>query len=231
MVNYSKKGKIMLKRILFTGALIFGSYVYAQKSECKVNIPDISGNYTGDCKKGLAHGKGVAQGIDRYEGQFVKGLPEGKGVYKWADGTYYDGQWKNGMREGSGKMVYRDSVVTGYWKENKYQGEKPKQVYEISRSQNIGRSTFTKTDKNASAINIRIMRSGSDNMEIEELSLASSSGSENRNLNYYSIIGVTFPVEVTVRYRVWNQMHTFQSDAMFEFKVFEPGSWEVLIFN
>ena len=38
-------------------------------------------------------------------------------MYKWADGTYYEGHSENGNRDGSGKMVYRDSTVTGYWKE------------------------------------------------------------------------------------------------------------------
>lgn len=221
----------MLKRLLIAGVLIFGGCAYAQKSDCKVSLPQISGTYSGECKKGLAHGKGAAQGVDSYEGQFVKGMPEGDGVYTWADGTVYDGQWKKGMREGKGKMTYTDSVVTGYWKENKYQGAKPLQAYKVTRSQNVARSTFQKKDGNINEIKIRIMRGGTDNTDIEEFSLASTSGSETRNMNYYSIAGVNFPVEITVRYRVWNQMHTFQTEALFEFSIFEPGSWEVSILN
>jgi len=111
----------MVNRLFLIVVLIFGNYVYAQQNDCKVTIADISGSYSGGCKNGLAHGKGVAQGIDRYEGQFMKGKPDGKGIYKWANGTSFEGQWKNGMREGMGKMVYSDSVVTGYWRDDKYQ--------------------------------------------------------------------------------------------------------------
>jgi hypothetical protein len=85
----------MINRIILILVLIIGSNVFAQQSDCKVTIADISGSYSGGCKKGLAHGKGIAQGKDRFEGQFIKGMPEGKGIYTWANGTYYDGQWKN----------------------------------------------------------------------------------------------------------------------------------------
>jgi len=88
-----------------------------------------------------------------------------------------------------------------------------------------------KKNQNINEVNIRVMRGGTDNTEIEEFSLASTSGSETRNMNYYSITGVTFPVEVTVRYRVWNQTHTFQTEALFEFSIYEEGSWEVSILN
>ena len=72
-----------------------GSPIYAQQSECKVKMASISGSYTGDCKKGLAHGKGNARGIDSYEGQFSKDCLKGKG--------YTGGQMAPGMME-SGRM-------------------------------------------------------------------------------------------------------------------------------
>lgn len=80
----------------------------AQQNDCKVLLESISGTYEGKCKNGLAHGKGIAQGTDRYEGTFVKGLPSGRGVYKWADGSFYDGEWKDGKKEGKGKLVKKD---------------------------------------------------------------------------------------------------------------------------
>jgi hypothetical protein len=56
----------MVKKLLFLIVFIWGSYAFGQLIDCKVISPDISGSYTGDCKHGLAHGKGIAQGKDRY---------------------------------------------------------------------------------------------------------------------------------------------------------------------
>jgi hypothetical protein len=95
----------MKNKLLLIAVFIFGSYVYGQQSDCQVKVARLSGTYTGGCKNGLAHGKGIAQGTDRYEGQFSKGIPDGKGTYTWANGTTYDGQWKNGMRDGDRKSV------------------------------------------------------------------------------------------------------------------------------
>ena len=48
--------------------LIFGLKTFAQP--CKV-IPDsLQGSYSGKCKDGLAHGKGIARGVDFYKGEF-----------------------------------------------------------------------------------------------------------------------------------------------------------------
>ena len=55
-----------------------GDLSYLQHADCKATKAEISGTYVGGCKKGLVHGNGIAQGIDRYEGQFIKGLPSGK---------------------------------------------------------------------------------------------------------------------------------------------------------
>ena len=75
-------------------------YLTGQGIDCKVLITGISGKYSGGCRKGLAHGKGTAQGMDTYAGKFKRGLPDGTGIYTWADGSYYEGQWKAGKREG-----------------------------------------------------------------------------------------------------------------------------------
>lgn len=48
----------------------------------------LRGNYDGDCDESteLAHGRGEAQGADRYVGDWVQGKPSGKGVYVWENG-------------------------------------------------------------------------------------------------------------------------------------------------
>ena len=67
------------------------------QSECKVLKDEISIEYKGDCKDGLAHGQGEATGIDHYKGSFKKGFPHGEGTYKWYTGESYEGQWKKGI--------------------------------------------------------------------------------------------------------------------------------------
>lgn len=221
----------MIKSTFLILLLLCGSLIYAQTDECKVIKAEIAGTYTGDCKKGLAHGKGIAQGIDRYEGHFNKGLPSGTGTYRWANGVYYEGEWKNGLREGEGKMVYPDSVVKGFWKQDKYMGKKIIPPYQIINSLSVSRSTFTKTPEKSNRVKIRIMQGGQENISIEEFSLAYDSGSEYRSGNYYGIQDVTFPVSIKVKYRSWNQLMTSQYNVTFEFVINDPGSWDVAIFN
>jgi hypothetical protein len=221
----------MIKSLFFIFVLFSASYLYSQSDECKVLKPEISGTYQGGCKKGLAQGKGVARGTDSYEGQFDKGLPSGKGTYKWASGAYYEGQWKKGLREGEGRMVYPDSVVTGLWTKDKYMGKRMIPAYNIITSMSVSRFSIAKSADNNPGVKIRIMQGGSDNVSIEDLSLAYDSGSEYRNMNYYGIQNVIFPVGVKVKYRSWNQLRTAQYDVIFEFTINQPGNWDVLIYN
>jgi len=221
----------MIKYTLISLLFLFGSYVYAQKNECKVIKTEISGTYEGECKKGLAQGKGIARGIDMYEGQFIKGLPSGKGTYKWASGIYYEGEWKNGLREGEGKMVYPDSIVTGIWKKDKYVGKQQIAPYKIVRSISVARATIVKSNSNNDGVKIRIMQGGFDNLSIEDFSLAYDSGAEYRNGNYFGIENVKFPLSVKVMYRSWNQFKTSQYSVTFEFVINQPGDWDVVLNN
>lgn len=219
-----------LSLILILG-LVSGNIAYSQENDCKVLKPGISESYSGGCKNGLADGKGVAQGIDYYEGQFDKGLPAGKGTYKWSDGTYYEGHWENGNREGSGKMVYRDSTVTGYWKDDIYAGKKLIPPYEIMRTESVSRSNIIKSVGAAEEVRIRILQGGSDNRTVSNMSISSSSGDEYRTDNIYGLEKVHFPLDVKVSYTSRTQFGTSQFRVMFEFRINEPGVWEVTITN
>jgi hypothetical protein len=212
-------------------AMISNHIAFAQPGDCKVNLPGISDSYSGGCKNGLAQGKGIAQGTDHYEGQFVKGLPEGRGKYTWADGSYYEGQWSEGMRDGKGKMVYHDSVVNGVWLADKYIGEKLIPPYKIITALSVSRYTISKVTHVGSDVRIKIMQGGSDNVGIEDFSLIYDSGEEYKLGASYGLQNVSFPVDVKIRYRTWNQLHTAQYDVTFEFTIEQPGTWQVMISN
>lgn len=120
-----------MKCFLFSAALIlFSSFCFSQT--CEVLVTSLKGTYEGDCKKNKANGNGTATGEDSYTGEFKNGYPDGQGKYIWKNGDWYDGQWKKGKREGKGTMFYKekdskDSLLTGYWRNDKYIGkyEKP----------------------------------------------------------------------------------------------------------
>jgi hypothetical protein len=221
----------MVNRLIFVLILTFGSSLYAQTSECKVTKASISGSYSGGCKNGLAQGKGIAQGIDRYEGQFVKGLPSGTGVYKWANGVYYEGEWKKGLMEGEGKMVYPDSIVTGVWKEDKYMGKKAIEPYKIITSMSVSRFQMSKSSDRSYKVKIQIKQGGIDNISIENFSLAYDSGSEYRSGNYYGLDNVRFPLNLKIKYSSWNQLMTSQYTVIFEVVINDPGSWDIILVN
>lgn len=217
--------------LLIIAILLSGSFIYAQQIDCIVKLTSISGTYTGGCKNGLAHGTGKAQGIDSYEGKFIKGMPSGEGTYRWSNGSYYEGQWRDGLREGKGKLVLKDSVIAGYWKNDKYVGKVLIPPYSVTRNLSVGRSTITKTISTLQEVKIRVLQGGTDNVEIEGFSLIYSSGDEFRSGNIYGIQNVTFPISVKVTYTTWNNLHSDKFNVVFEFTINEPGSWDVNLYN
>lgn len=204
---------------------------YSQVSDCQVVMPRISGTYTGECKNGQAHGKGIAQGIDRYEGEFRNGLPDGRGAYRWADGTFYEGYWKKGLREGAGKMISPDSTLTGYWKADRYIGKEDTKPYNVLRSLYVARSTFTKTSSTPNQVRVRLTIGGAPNTTVQDFSMVYSSGEEYRMSNSFGIQNVTYPVTVLVTYLTWNIFRSVQTNVTFEFVINEPGNWDVNIQN
>jgi hypothetical protein len=221
-----------MRNIILLMLLLFSvNPIYSQGSDCKVIVPRLSGTYAGECRKGLAHGQGMAQGIDRYEGEFRKGVPEGKGTYRWADGKIYDGYWRQGLRDGAGKMIYPDSTITGYWKADKYAGKEDIKSYKVLRSLYVARSTFTKTGDTPNQVKVKLTMGGAPNTTVQDFSMVYSSGEEFRMSNVYGIQNVTYPVTVLVTYLTWNVFHTIQTNITFEFQINEPGNWDVNIQN
>lgn len=214
--------------------LISGSMLYAQK-ECKVLKPEISGSYTGKCKKGLANGKGLAIGTDTYEGRFSKGLPAGRGKYTWADGRIYEGEFKEGIVEGQGTMTYpragEDSVITGIWKDEVYYGPIPIPSYKIDRSMSVVRWSIKKINNMGAGVRIGIFLGGNYNVGITDFSMASDTGEQMMIGQRYGVQNAIVPYTVYLKYRTWNHLHTQQHDVIFEFTINEPGTFEVSIHN
>lgn len=229
-----KKRIIPIKVFWFLLILLSGNLLSAQE-QCKVLLPEISGTYTGKCKKGLAHGKGLAVGTDTYEGRFSKGLPHGKGKYTWADGRIYDGSWSEGIREGQGVMIYprtgEDSIVAGIWKGDKYYGSVPKPPYKVTRSMSVVRSSFRKINDMGSGVRIGIFLGGNYNVEITDFTMGYDSGEEITLGQRVGLQNAVVPYSVTLKYRTWNHLHTQQHDVIFEFTINEPGTFEVTIHN
>ncbi|MDA3779115.1 MAG: hypothetical protein PF487_02600, partial [Bacteroidales bacterium] len=107
--------------------------------KCKVLDKNINEYYEGECKKGLAHGKGIAKGIDTYNGKLKKGLPHGYGKYVWKNGSYYEGKWRKGKRNGKGKMYnsLTKKETKGIWKKDVFIKEITERPYEIVRQRGI----------------------------------------------------------------------------------------------
>lgn len=216
--------------ISFYILIIFSFTAYSQES-CKVLMPAISENYSGKCKKGLAHGKGEASGIDRYKGQFSKGFPEGKGTYIWANGDTYKGRWGKGKRNGEGVHTYiinnKDSILSGIWESDFYKGPKPKAPV-VKNKTGVSRYSFNKQNDDLKTIELKILRGGQINPSVSGLVITSSSGDENG----LKIENVVFPVKVSVSYTTTAQsLQEYQYQVSFDFEISDPGKWLVTINN
>lgn len=134
--------------------------MYAQET-CKVSMQAIQGKYEGECKDGKANGEGKAEGVDKYSGSFKNGYPEGMGEYKWVNGDKYVGNFRKGQLDGKGEMNYatkagKDSVVSGFWKKNRYVGiyEHPYDVRDRTSRVNKVEVQVVQRKKTGGTINI-----------------------------------------------------------------------------
>ncbi len=230
----------MKKRIFaFTAILgmlaLFSENITFAQEECKVLMPTISDSYTGECKKGLAHGEGSAAGIDTYEGSFSKGLPHGTGKYTWKDGRIYEGDWSKGVRDGNGSMIYpragEDSILSGIWSKDEYYGKEIIPQYRVTKAQGIARSSIRKVSDVGVGLSVSLYINGSFNTDIEDFFMDVSSGETLMSGNKYVIENATVPYTVSIKYRVWNTMRSQQHDVFFNFIINEPGTFEVTISN
>lgn len=125
--------------------------VAQQTATCKVLLTQIAGMYDGQCKDGLANGKGKSLGEDEYSGMFRNGLPDGKGKYTYKNGDIYDGYWTNGSKNGQGKFSYtlngQKMTLKGYWANGDYVGvSNPDEPYRVTAITGIESYSIKKTE-------------------------------------------------------------------------------------
>jgi hypothetical protein len=212
---------------------IFSIQILSAQMECKVLVPALDGDYNGKCKKGLANGRGVASGIDTYTGNFRNGVPHGKGKYEWSTGEVYDGDWRDGLREGEGVYIFkineRDTTLAGLWEQDRYMGPKPAKP-KIIQKYNIERVSFYRQG-DGEKVELEFYLAGAVNGSISNLSLVGSSGSEFSMGRTMGFQNVEFPFVCKVIYNSFNTLMTVQRNCSIEFEIYEPGTWQVKLYN
>lgn len=225
---------IKQKGLLF---LIFISLIQlnalAQENEaCKVLLPEISESYQGACKNGLAHGNGIAKGLDVYEGKFKKGLPHGEGKYTWSNGNFYDGSWKEGKRNGKGIMynASEEQKILGMWKNDVFIKKIEERPYVILQKMGVtGFSFKEKMNTAPGSVEIVFARDGVESKMVQNLMIDASSGFVKTSDRYSGVDNITFPTEIKVEFTAPNRFQTTTINYGFKFRVVKESSWKVII--
>jgi hypothetical protein len=223
-----------MKFILSIILCIYLPALLLSQNRCEVLVPNLVGQYEGECKKGLASGEGVAIGIDKYDGKFKKGLPHGEGVYKWSTGEIYEGEWNKGLREGTGIYyvpINKDSlsILQGVWENDEYIGKeelKPKVLYR----QLVDHYNFERVG-DGNTLKFTVYKTGSINWNLLYLWVTPSSGKTRYSGGSFIIEGANFPLNCKVQYWSWNDMASRTDKSKFQFTIPEPGDWKVEVHN
>ena len=97
------------------------------KTGCKIwNLypqPNESMQWSGDCREGLAEGRGTVQWLANgqptgtCECEYHEGKRNGRGIEKYARGSGYDGDFLDDKRDGQGTMTFPSgSTYVGEWR-------------------------------------------------------------------------------------------------------------------
>jgi hypothetical protein len=202
--------------------------------DCKVLMEGISQVYDGDCRRNLAHGEGIARGIDYYEGEFRRGLPHGEGVYIWENGDTYAGDWRNGQRHGIGKFTIAeiDSSYIGQWKRDEFiraLDTLPKELasYEIYYRRNLTRTRFVRTgDGNKVLFNYS---DAAGNRQISTLNTFGTSGFMINYSRHFGYENVEFPFEGKISFMAPSRTGMVIYQIELHFVINEPGLWEIYL--
>lgn len=215
------------------GAIILGwlsvSAAVAQDA-CEVKVIALVGEYEGDCKRGIAHGEGMAKGEDIYEGKWKRGYPHGIGTYSWANGDVYEGNWRRGQRHGEGTMTYAGGKVEkGFWKKDSYLGEY-EQPYRVTSPPGNVKYTLLNRGDETNRVSVQIMRNG-QLMEHEKILIIADKGTQFENLYEFGWESVEYPISLQIEYQIDNLMNTAKIKLQFAATIYEPGDWLIQLKN
>lgn len=233
-------------------ALLILFYFPLNAQDCKVLVEEISEKYQGDCKKGLAHGEGVASGDGyQYDGEFKKGFPHGEGILTLASGRIFEGEWKNGEIYGYGILTEPDgSKKEGYFKGSIsgfiYMGDDKATLagYKVLETQRLENATynFVKAEGMENEVLIQVFENNIRRItNVEILEMTSGSIQRQTNVNgrlNIEIVSVMFPITVGIRYilpygtqdtNLPGDVENLNSPRMMRFTIIEPGTWTVTI--
>jgi len=219
---------------LITTVLFLSSSLMAQQDgSCKVLLPEIAGTYDGQCKDGLANGKGTSKGEDEYSGTFKNGLPDGKGKYTFKNGDIYDGYWSNGLKNGQGKFSYtlngQKMTLRGYWKNGDYVGvSNPDEPYRVTANTGIESYSIKRVEDVGAQIKISFV-GAMTKLVPTGLNVTTSSGHVNKENKNFSIYDFVCPNNCTINFIIRTTGGNRQ--CKLEFEILQPGKYEVLITN
>jgi len=222
------------KTFALTTLLIFSFIHIAQsqkeKANCKVLMEKISGTYEGACKKGLAHGRGIAKGDDTYTGKFRKGLPDGLGLYTYKNGDSFFGLWRNGKKHGQGEIKYKktgtkDSIVKGTWVDDYLVKSDVKPVgYTVILSRSIDHYNITNSNIEENRIEISFEKAMRKFLPVN-LHVRATSGARTPFPSKIIYADVKYPFTCAIEYSIKYGQTIIP--VSFTFSIIEKGKWEV----
>jgi hypothetical protein len=95
----------------------------------------------------------------------------------------------------------------------------------------VPRYTIRKINDMGSSVRIGIFLGGNYNTGITDFSMISDTGEPIKVGQRYGIENGHVPYTVSLKYRTWNHLYSQQHNVIFEFRINEPGTFEVNIHN
>jgi hypothetical protein len=222
----------MLQKFSFLLILcIFSQKVNAQEANpiCKVLFSSIDQSYEGECKKGLAHGKGVAKGTQKYVGEFSKGYPNGIGEFYYSDSVSHIGSFQNGLREGKGEAHFltsnkKDTTITGYWSGDIFKGQNYVthetngrqffSFFEIRASKGYGDTVIFETSSTKYPFSIQNITA--------DVSILNRNSYTTPNKTNLTITLSSFPARLQI---------TMSYGLVYQITLYKPADWFVKMYN
>ncbi len=224
-----------MKRMLAVFIMLmipFGAHLSAQET-CEVLVPELVGEYEGECRRGLANGFGKAVGTDTYEGNFRRGYPHGDGVYTWANGDVYEGRFRRGQMHGIGRLTTfrndQEVVIEGVWRAGELIEEDTGtgNGYTVNSMRRLDGVRVNRTSDSGETVVFRVTRYHSP-LRFEDMIFSGTSGQGRIHSDEVRFEGVEFPFRATLRYVVPNKMRSDFFQAELDITITEPGTWEVI---